>query len=718
MAENRNKSFIKLLWSYVIVIIIPVIVLGILTVGVLFSQLAEDTKNLNISILEQSKNIVDTDMSSVHTLFYQVMKNERINDFSANQYNEVSIKSYEAWRVVNEISLIQANNRMFESVGIYIKKNNIVLDKSTAHTLQEYYNKYLNGSSYDYEQFEEMINSEKSYPFFWATQAYKNDTLRDKLICFQILDRVDKAESGMFIAIIDSNAIISKIKSVGADNNFCFAVIDNEGNVLLKTDNSYYDIDINRMYHRSGEYKNNHNSVFYRSSEVVDLKYIYFFPKSGLKGNVGYVTWIFLLLFFIAIAISIVLAVINTKRINKPILAMFDENRNLTENLREQVLADLLHNVQTDETEQAQLFSKYHISFDMEKICVIVVGFPEPGDLGFNVYSDTINAAWRAINSIISSRMDNLCIKYYAVRTNTSNSVYILNYKNTEILEVTLEEILQVFKDDHNISLNIGVGDSVLKTKEISRSYDGAVFALRYAAREKNGNIVHYKDIQGLENNKIYYTNEKEYLLIRNIKTGTKENTAEILNEIYNINFHERQLSQGTLRRLIFDISLVIYKILDDVYTEDNEKFEKYSRVCQNILRKDDIEECFEILKGICLSLCEDIKDHNNSDNIKRKIMAYISEHYTNKDLSLDMLAEHIDMNYHYLSRMFKEYMGANFIPYITAFRLEKAKELLENSFDTVEQIAEKTGFSGSPTFIRTFKKYYSTTPGKYKKQP
>ena len=81
------------------------------------------------------------------------------------------------------------------------------------------------------------------------------------------------------------------------------------------------------------------------------------------------------------------------------------------------------------------------------------------------------------------------------------------------------------------------------------------------------------------------------------------------------------------------------------------------------------------------------------------------------------MLAEHLGISYHYLSRMFKVYLGTNFTSYITAVRLEKAKQLLKESDATIEEIAERTGFYGSNSLIRAFKKYYDITPGKYRKQ-
>lgn len=46
MNEN-NRTFAKMLWSYIIIIIIPIFILGFLTIAMLFGRLAADTKKLN-----------------------------------------------------------------------------------------------------------------------------------------------------------------------------------------------------------------------------------------------------------------------------------------------------------------------------------------------------------------------------------------------------------------------------------------------------------------------------------------------------------------------------------------------------------------------------------------------------------------------------------------------------------------------------------------------
>ena len=52
---------------------------------------------------------------------------------------------------------------------------------------------------------------------------------------------------------------------------------------------------------------------------------------------------------------------------------------------------------------------------------------------------------------------------------------------------------------------------------------------------------------------------------------------------------------------------------------------------------------------------------------------------------------------------------------YIRRIRMEKSKELLENSNFTISEIAYKTGFSSAFYFSKLFKEYYGMPPSQFR---
>lgn len=92
----------------------------------------------------------------------------------------------------------------------------------------------------------------------------------------------------------------------------------------------------------------------------------------------------------------------------------------------------------------------------------------------------------------------------------------------------------------------------------------------------------------------------------------------------------------------------------------------------------------------------------------------YISKNLA-EDLSLNSVAEKIFISPQYLSKVFKDETGMNFVDYVTQTRMEKAKELLTSTTENIETIAEKVGYNTPHYFIKKFKERYGVTPRNYR---
>lgn len=97
------------------------------------------------------------------------------------------------------------------------------------------------------------------------------------------------------------------------------------------------------------------------------------------------------------------------------------------------------------------------------------------------------------------------------------------------------------------------------------------------------------------------------------------------------------------------------------------------------------------------------------SSHVKQAIR-FIRENY-HKDISLSIIAEELNVSGTHLSHLFKKETGISLIDYLTDFRIERAKLLLQNSDLELKEIAEKTGFRGYNYFLRVYKERTGHTP-------
>ena len=98
-----------------------------------------------------------------------------------------------------------------------------------------------------------------------------------------------------------------------------------------------------------------------------------------------------------------------------------------------------------------------------------------------------------------------------------------------------------------------------------------------------------------------------------------------------------------------------------------------------------------------------------------KQAVRYIDEHYQSEDISLNRVAKEVDLSPNYLSAVFSQEMGTTFVEYLTAKRMEKARELLRHSDLRSGEIAAAVGYKDSHYFSFLFKKTQGCTPRDYR---
>lgn len=78
-------------------------------------------------------------------------------------------------------------------------------------------------------------------------------------------------------------------------------------------------------------------------------------------------------------------------------------------------------------------------------------------------------------------------------------------------------------------------------------------------------------------------------------------------------------------------------------------------------------------------------------------------------------LADICGLNESYLSVLFKRETGVNMTEYVIIKRMETAENMLKYSDFTLSEISDILHFSSYSHFARTFRKYYDTSPKKYR---
>lgn len=108
------------------------------------------------------------------------------------------------------------------------------------------------------------------------------------------------------------------------------------------------------------------------------------------------------------------------------------------------------------------------------------------------------------------------------------------------------------------------------------------------------------------------------------------------------------------------------------------------------------------------------MRQQERTDSVVDKAKLHIASRFLG-DLSLETMAKELGISPYYLSKLFKESEGVNYIDYVTKLRIDYAKDKLNSSDKSVKEVCYESGYSDPNYFSRIFKKWVGVTPTEFR---
>lgn len=99
-----------------------------------------------------------------------------------------------------------------------------------------------------------------------------------------------------------------------------------------------------------------------------------------------------------------------------------------------------------------------------------------------------------------------------------------------------------------------------------------------------------------------------------------------------------------------------------------------------------------------------------------RQVMDYVKQNLQ-EGITCESMAEMVNMNVTYFSKLFKKETGEGFSSYLNRIRTERATMLLQHSNLSIEEITEQVGLSNMHYFYRMYKKQTGKLPGEVRRK-
>ena len=276
-------------------------------------------------------------------------------------------------------------------------------------------------------------------------------------------------------------------------------------------------------------------------------------------------------------------------------------------------------------------------------------------------------------------------------------------------------EIQEKVKEVIGIETSIGIGSWVRSPQELIYSYNLARKAIGYRYL-LGGNLLFDMEEKKTDNS-INLIKELE-TLTDGIKAGNRQQVTETLDQI------EEKIKGALVEKSYACIYLqqvirAIGNTCQSLSDEPEKIMTQREKLLKAVSQAKSFEKAAELVKEYAGNVFDSLQELNSSSSQRQGILAmdYIQNNYMDPNLSLNSICSYLNISTSYFSTIFKEMTGETFIEVLTRTRMEKAKELLENTTMKNYEIAEKVGFSDSHYFGISFKKITGKTPTEYARE-
>ena len=284
-----------------------------------------------------------------------------------------------------------------------------------------------------------------------------------------------------------------------------------------------------------------------------------------------------------------------------------------------------------------------------------------------------------------------------------------------------LGNVKEVLSGYVNLRYFGGIGTPVNRLREIPASFEDAshAFAHRYLVAEScilDSSLLMQEGAAENEDFRISAVNPEQIdrtKMQEFLRTGDLEEVVYFVDEFFG------KLDGGAMKSRIFRQYITMdayFSIVDflkglGLQKDEIEAPDQDSSILQD--EKSAMDYIIRIMeKALVL---REKKASSRYEDVVSEVIHYIEDNYAQEELSLNLLASHVNFSPNHLSMIFSQQTGQTLIRYLTDYRMNRAKELLRCSSKKSSVISMEVGYKDPHYFSYLFKKTQGMTPTQYR---
>lgn len=757
---KKKGLLIGLMSSYILILVVPV-VFGIIVYLLSADTIKQQVEAYNSAILFQAQRVMDERLSSIEQTVLDISKNSRIQRFVRVRKEKSSEEIYLMGELVKELEKYPGSGQHIKELYIYFRNSNTIAAPSATYDPLLFHSLSLSWSRLSYEDWMSLLNRKHFREYLLVSPASGRSHPCEAIYLQTIPIETGNQGTATLVATINIEGLNNLLKEIVEINQGCVYVVDPEGRIITSLgDKKLISPGERRLFTEEQtslayeEIDGKEVVISQSSSKVNNWTYVSVVPSHVFLQNIHKVKQAALVALMAALTLSVILAVYLTRKNFAPIqnlarwlagsvqniqcrsavnelefiknttLAAINESKTLKHTMHQQLpilranlLQQYLKGTYKEHPNLQGAMEPVQVAFPYADFCVMLFTIEYCKDIH-------LNQEWGLVKFVVSNvseELGNESFQAYAVDLDWNLVAFLVNLNLPEAdagkeMQALADRVQNTLSTLFSIEMSMGIGNIHPGLEGIHASFQEAEKALEYKMFLGSMGIMAYSEMKHAAQ-QYYYPFDVEMELVQSVKKGDYGKTQKLLEKIYQANFRENNLSFEMAHCLYADLAGTAIKVLGSLNIDYHQIFGPGFDPYKKLTSCTSISEIQSSLQYTFESICKNISlsKQTRSKKMISDILEHIETEFSDQNISLYSVAMAFNTSPTYLSQIFKEQVGTNFIDYLREKRVAKALTLLQNPVLSLEQIAQEVGYVNSSALIRNFKRVKNMTPGQFR---
>lgn len=747
MLKPSESILHKTLLSHISILLLSIFICSFYYVHTYIALKESSSVNQRL-FLENAKEQLNYVFYDSITLSNTLMLNRYVGPLSYNHSFLTKNPILERHYLSEELRAFTSSNSLIEGITLYFPSSDYIVSSSSSHSA--YLLDSMNNRLLNYEKLCTLCENLSPDNFY----CFLSESGNELLLAHPLITSHNGETLSLSILQLDKTDLIKRLQNnIPYESGSAFAIIDS-GSLLLSTDTDVELDDISKIWNYFQTHENQSLKIHLKPSNA----YYIIDYHTTLIANTGlisitrqslYNAALYRLLFVLGVTLTVciltggIFIYYYSRKSYRPvaqilrfigkdmdagkntneyqlILNMLSQNRSEIECQKELLKNNYLQKILTGELPfsqiTSQISSEFSLLFPGPHSCIVSLRISDDDGTKYdqlltfivqNVLGELLTETFP--NHFFCSRNDQI-----VVLVNVSAKYADAPSLAAKKLEKILHKFITFLENHYHLSFFAGISQ-ILPNSSIPAAHLQAESASEYLNLFKQSKVTSFDEIPAQQEHTAVYLKTQDYVLSLLLGSSGDNLNAYFISIYQNIICSN--LSHTDSKSCFYFFYLTTLQVRN--YCQEHYEFTPLSlSFIDNNYFSLPLPDALHQTHKAYLSFIEELncqKEKHQESKWGIDICRYIENNYFDANLNLNTVAEYFSITPSYLSRKFKDKYNRSINDYLYEVRIEHARQLIRDTSLKVGEIAQITGFADSNAFIRIFKKYTGTTPGKFK---